>query len=308
MNQEIPKRPNEQILTIPALWGFGCFVALFLLMYVSRHSQIGMAITRFLLFAPLIVSGVLGWRSLTSSTWLRGVAFGLSLCVPGLAVMLFISYPRSNSWAWLFFAFGLLLSAALAQSMYLIRKGSWLFAVAVLVSSFIVVFVSFREFPKILDRWQTHVQTALINKPLPELALLDMDGKRLPISQLRDHITVVDFWGIWCVSCVAEMPLLNTLAESYAGNSQIRFLLVDPEMNGDDPTKIARFLKRNKITMPAAVDPSLSFEKLGLNEFPMTLLIDQNVRIRAIHPGFDGFKEMEALRSEISVLQQKSIQ
>ena len=58
------------------------------------------------------------------------------------------------------------------------------------------------------------VPTVLLNTPAPEIDLppLPGRGKGLATRDLQDGVTLINIWGSWCVACLAEHPLLMSLA------------------------------------------------------------------------------------------------
>ena len=51
----------------------------------------------------------------------------------------------------------------------------------------------------------------------------------------KDQVTVIDLWAEWCGPCRQMVPIINELAEEYAGKVQIGKLNVDD--NPSVPTK-----------------------------------------------------------------------
>jgi len=56
---------------------------------------------------------------------------------------------------------------------------------------------------------------ALKGKPAPELDVQWRPGQQTNWEQLRGKIVVLDFWGTWCIPCVAQMPELMDIAGQF---------------------------------------------------------------------------------------------
>ena len=49
-------------------------------------------------------------------------------------------------------------------------------------------------------------------KPVPELDLSDLDGKRWTLGAHTGQVVVLNFWATWCEPCRLEMPSLQAMA------------------------------------------------------------------------------------------------
>ena len=47
--------------------------------------------------------------------------------------------------------------------------------------------------------------------PLPELNLVDIDGKPITADSLKGKVVIMDFWATWCGPCMASMPHMKEL-------------------------------------------------------------------------------------------------
>ena len=59
------------------------------------------------------------------------------------------------------------------------------------------------------------MQTELDGKKAPIFELMDTTGKMVSLSSLKGKVVLVNFWATKCPPCIAEMPSLNTLYQTY---------------------------------------------------------------------------------------------
>ncbi len=58
--------------------------------------------------------------------------------------------------------------------------------------------------------------SALINKPIPEFNYpsLVYEGKKISHKKFLGHISLLNIWATWCITCRAEHPVLMDIAHS----------------------------------------------------------------------------------------------
>ena len=83
------------------------------------------------------------------------------------------------------------------------------------------------------------------DKPLPGFSYVDLNGKNYTPENCKGKIIVLNFWFIHCNSCVAEMPELNQMVNSYKDRNDILFI----SMAFDSKNKLEEFLKKNNIQL-----------------------------------------------------------
>ncbi len=94
-------------------------------------------------------------------------------------------------------------------------------------------------------------------------------------ASLSGKVVVLEFWATWCVPCVAEIPVLNSLAAS-VDPAKVQFISVDDE----DPTLLPSFLKKNPISGWIGIDTSGKvFQRFGITARPATIVIDPSGRV-----------------------------
>ena len=110
-------------------------------------------------------------------------------------------------------------------------------------------------------------------KPVPPLALTDLDGKAWALSTLKRRPVVLNFWASWCEPCRAEMPSLELLATRHE-----RAGLVVLAVNYQEPVrKIRQFLDALPFSLPILLDVDGDAAAAWTPRvFPTTVLIDRN--------------------------------
>ncbi len=103
----------------------------------------------------------------------------------------------------------------------------------------------------------------------------------LPPGRLR----VVNVWAVWCPPCRKEMPDLQRLAGRLAGEGIVVTTLVVET----DPFLVEEFVRRYRLTLPVAmIAPRSAENRLGVFDYPLTLLVDGEGRIRMrLHGALD---------------------
>ncbi|MEM9616543.1 MAG: DsbE family thiol:disulfide interchange protein [Pseudomonadota bacterium] len=133
-----------------------------------------------------------------------------------------------------------------------------------------------------LQRDPSAIPSVLIDKPAPQFDLPAIDGRETGLStvDLKGEVSLVNFFGSWCVSCRIEHPLLMQLSQ--AGEIPIYGIdWKDPpgagtawlERHGDPYTKIG-----DDADGRVAID-------FGITGAPETFIIDRNARIRYKYAG-----------------------
>ena len=76
-------------------------------------------------------------------------------------------------------------------------------------------------------------QSPLIGKKAPNVEIESFDGKKIRLSDLNDHVILLNFWASWCLPCKQEAPELDNSWIKYH-DSDVVFLginILDEENN-----------------------------------------------------------------------------
>ncbi len=55
-------------------------------------------------------------------------------------------------------------------------------------------------------------------KPMPDVTFKDGDGKQRKLSDWRGRVVLLNLWATWCAPCRREMPSLDRLRQTMAGD------------------------------------------------------------------------------------------
>jgi thiol-disulfide isomerase/thioredoxin len=117
----------------------------------------------------------------------------------------------------------------------------------------------------------------------PEIALKDLSGKAIKLSQLKGKVVLVDFWASWCGPCRESLPFLDKLSKSYREQG-----LVVLGVNIDNDAAAARkFLKDLPVSFAVVNDAEKQVAKAyAPPTMPSSYLIDRQGKVHVVHAGF----------------------
>lgn len=93
----------------------------------------------------------------------------------------------------------------------------------------------------------------------------------------RGRPVLVNIWASWCAPCRTEMPLLQSAADTYAGQAVILGVA-----SNDDPDEAKAFLGELGLSYPNVFDTTGEIRvALGLTAYPTTYVFNADGTIRA---------------------------
>ena len=134
--------------------------------------------------------------------------------------------------------------------------------------------------------------------PFPHFTGQDLDGVAVDTKAFAKKVLLIDFWSVYCSSCIQEMPYIVDLYTRYKDKGlQCLGIDLDPMM---PPAKVKKFLAGQDFPMPY---PNVQDNKrqimglLGVSMLPTTILVDHTGVVRLFHVGYKpGFeKELEEI-------------
>ena len=140
------------------------------------------------------------------------------------------------------------------------------------------------------------IESTLIGKTVPDFTSnKTIDGKDFTFSSLQGKYVLIDFWGIWCGPCVAEMPTVKEYADKYS--DKLTILGIN---SGDTKEKMVNFLKKNDYNwqqIMSGKDTDNLVLKFNVAGFPTKFIIDPEGKIiqRYLGSGEKAFHKLDDL-------------
>ncbi len=133
--------------------------------------------------------------------------------------------------------------------------------------------------------------TALEGKPAPDFTLAAVDGSKVALADLKDHVIVLDFWATWCGPCVASIPHIDQINADLSDKGLKVFAV-----NLQEPKpQVQKFIVSKKLTLPVLLDADGATGKKYLaNAIPETVIIGKDGVVKKVFVGFGGDEPLRA--------------
>lgn len=134
-------------------------------------------------------------------------------------------------------------------------------------------------------------------RPAPEFALATFAGDEFSLADHRGQVVILNFWASWCEPCIAEMPMLNRVADEFAGQD----VVVVGVNVWDNRDAALGFVDDLNITYQVVEDdPSTSIAvEYGLTGVPETFVINPDGEIVTFFRG--EFSNAQQIRDMIAM-------
>jgi len=114
-----------------------------------------------------------------------------------------------------------------------------------------------------------------------ELKWISLEGETLSLSDFVGKPLLVNFWATWCPPCLAEMPLIQDIADQY--QDQLVILAINA---GEDEAVVRDFVTQQNLGLTFLLDPTNSAAKyFRVYGFPTSLFFDEDGVIQSTHIG-----------------------
>jgi thiol-disulfide isomerase/thioredoxin len=136
----------------------------------------------------------------------------------------------------------------------------------------------------------------LQGKPAPGFTLVDLEGKKVSLAELKGKPVLVNFWATWCAPCKLEMPWFEEFHKKYADQG-----LVIVGIAADDASKkiIGDSVTKLGVTYPILLsDGKVTDAYGGVDYLPESFYVDRSGKViletAGMSDGQGGKDEIEA--------------
>ena len=103
--------------------------------------------------------------------------------------------------------------------------------------------------------------------------LMKDSGEEVSLADYKGQVIIINNWATWCPPCVAEMPSLQKLYDTYKDKAVFLFVA------HDKPEKVKLFLEKRKMHIPVYYPLENPPSQLSANSIPTTFIINKQGEI-----------------------------
>lgn len=140
-----------------------------------------------------------------------------------------------------------------------------------------------------------------VSKRGNDISIYDFNALEPLLYTKTNKTYIVNFWAMWCVPCVKELPYIEAYAKKHPN---VEILLVSLDFPEDIDTKLKPFLKKKNITSKVILlddpDSNTWINKIDSNwsgAIPFTIVFNNEKRAFFEH-SFTSLEELENIITE----------
>lgn len=112
------------------------------------------------------------------------------------------------------------------------------------------------------------MQLTAFNWPLTKL-----NGEQVNFEAAKGKVVVVNLWATWCPPCIAEMPSMQELYNTYGDKVEFYFV------SSEESERLTAFMEKKAYELPVYIQKYAAPEPLQSRSLPTTFVIDKEGRV-----------------------------
>ena len=126
-----------------------------------------------------------------------------------------------------------------------------------------------------------------------DFSIRDLDGKKIRLKELLNNGPVLlDFWALWCIPCLKELPKIQEIRDRY--HSRGLTVVAINEDAPSDQSRVKPYIKRKRFHFRVVPDEDKElWYRFKVISLPTTLLLDTGGNIVYSHTGYKPGDEAE---------------
>jgi thiol-disulfide isomerase/thioredoxin len=152
---------------------------------------------------------------------------------------------------------------------------------------------------KELSTWNAaKIKKQLAGRAAPELAVTDIQGRPVALSDLIGKVVLLDFWTTWCPPCRADATALDKLYRKYGE----RDLAIVGISVSEDRAIVEGFLKEHPHSFPVVLTTENEMPRpYQIGVFPTYIVINRDGSVESAVEGDQGFSDLRKLLKKAGV-------
>jgi peroxiredoxin len=133
-----------------------------------------------------------------------------------------------------------------------------------------------------LSRVPAAITETKLRKAAPGFTLTDSTGAPVRLSDYKGKVVLLNFWATWCHGCKLEIPWFMEFESRFKDSGLV---VIGVSMDDDGWKSVKPYLELKKMNYPVVIGSENLAKQYGLASMPMTVLIDREGKIAALHTG-----------------------
>ncbi len=111
-----------------------------------------------------------------------------------------------------------------------------------------------------------------VNQEISDVTLWSIDGEKITENELKNGVTVFNFWFASCKPCIKELPVLNSIA----ANPKFKDVLF-VGATFDSQETVTKFLKKRTFDYKLVASEEFTKQTMNVKVFPTHLVLKDGV-------------------------------